>query len=932
MIRALRLQLEANMNKRAAKLFSFSMLLSLIVQAFTPAGVSAYQTATPESRAATLLPQLTPEERVGQLFLVTFDGADVGGESQIQNLIENYHVGGVVLSAGNDNFTGGVDTVQATWQMIQDMQRAEWLGSQRRLEGVDGVEFSPAFIPLFVGIDQSGGGYPTDELIRGLSPLPSQLALGATWNPDIVFQAGEVLGDELTALGFNLLVGPSLDVAETPNPDEAGDLGSETFGGDPYWVGVLGQAFVAGLHSGSDDGLFVVAKHFPGHTGSNRPLDDEIPTVRKSLEQLSQIELAPFFAVTGRAASADAQVDGLLLSHIRYQGFQGNIRITTRPLSFDPDALAAVLALPEIAVWRGTHGLIISDALGARAVRRFYDPTENIFNSRLVARDAFLAGNDMLYLGDFAPGTGGDNYTSTLQTLEFFAQKYREDVAFATRVDEALFRILVNKFRLYDTFTLDTVLATENRLFRVGDTQQVGFEVARQAATLFTPAQSDLDVVLNSPPSLNERIVIITDTLSAAQCAECDLQFFPRQEEFSQAVLRLYGPEASGVVVQQNLLAFNYADLIALLDGAEAGLQLQSEIRRAEWVVFLAQDISTGRPNSNALNRFLAERPDLLQGKRAIVFALDAPYFLDATDISKLTAYYGLYSSQPQFIEIAARLLFKEVRPSGASPVSIAGIGYDVIQATSPNPNQAIAIGLDPSGALTAPEVSGRPLSLGQGATISLITSTILDNNGNIVPDNTTIDFILTSNNDGVISTREVTATTRNGIAQVSFSADSGGLLEVQAAADSGGASSNVLQFDVAGTGANSPFVVVTATNESGTFPPLAGNNGGSNSSGSIVIQPNVSGAGHWLLSLLLSMFVGLFAFQAFASQGDVRWGVRGALAAVIGGQVISAYISLNLPGVDYLLSGSLIWGVVLSTLIGAVAGWVLSHVWRMYR
>jgi hypothetical protein len=80
-----------------------------------------------------------------------------------------------------------------------------------------------------------------------------------------------------------------------------------------------------------------------------------------------------------------------------------------------------------------------------------------------------------------------------------------------------------------------------------------------------------------------------------------------------------------------------------------------------------------------------------------------------------------------------------------------------------------------------------------------------------------------------------------------------------------------------------------------------------------------------------MSLFVSLIAFQALAGGGEVRWGVRGALAALIGGQVVSTYLGFKMPGTSYLLSGNLIWGVILSTLIGAMVGWVLSHVWRMY-
>ena len=141
---------------------------------------------------------------------------------------------------------------------------------------------------------------PTDQILSGLTPLPSEMAIGATWSPELARRVGEVNGRELSALGFNLFLGPSLDVLEMPAVS-GGDLGTRVFGGDPFWVGEMGSAYVEGLHSGSDNKLLVIAKHFPGVGGSDRLPEEEVSTVRKSLEQLKQIELAPFFAVTGNA-------------------------------------------------------------------------------------------------------------------------------------------------------------------------------------------------------------------------------------------------------------------------------------------------------------------------------------------------------------------------------------------------------------------------------------------------------------------------------------------------------------------------------------------------------------------------------------------------------------------------------------------------------
>jgi hypothetical protein len=78
-------------------------------------GCSFSQTTSSNERAQTLLDRLTPEERVGQLFLITFTGPEAGvgpaTGAQIYDLIINYHVGGVILKAANDNFLGSDQTL-----------------------------------------------------------------------------------------------------------------------------------------------------------------------------------------------------------------------------------------------------------------------------------------------------------------------------------------------------------------------------------------------------------------------------------------------------------------------------------------------------------------------------------------------------------------------------------------------------------------------------------------------------------------------------------------------------------------------------------------------------------------------------------------------------------------------------------------------------
>ena len=86
---------------------------------------SAHQNSSAAADAQIMLGKMTPGERVGQLFLVAFTGSTMNEQSQIYDLITRYHVGGVVLLAGNDNFSAAPDTVKSVYQLIGQLQGAE---------------------------------------------------------------------------------------------------------------------------------------------------------------------------------------------------------------------------------------------------------------------------------------------------------------------------------------------------------------------------------------------------------------------------------------------------------------------------------------------------------------------------------------------------------------------------------------------------------------------------------------------------------------------------------------------------------------------------------------------------------------------------------------------------------------------------------------
>ncbi len=883
-----------------------------------------------DSRVRLIMQQMTPEQKVGQLFLVTFKGTDARRESSVYKLIVDYKVGGVILRADNDNFEIAGNTVPKAAELIRALQNHVWDASQTQDRTAEAQPLP--YIPLFIGISQEGDLYPNDQIFSGMTSLPSQMAIGATWNPAMAEAIGNVMGRELRAIGFNLYLGPSLDVLEV-TATSANTLGVRTFGGDPFWVGEMGKAYVRGLHQGSRDQMAVIAKHFPGRGASDRLPEEEVATVRKSLDALRQFELAPFFASMQADPESKARVDGVMVSHIRYQGLQENIREITPPVSLDADAMRQVLTLEPAATWYQQGGVIVSDNLGSNAVRRFYDPTGQTFDARAVARNAFLAGNDLLYLNNFIEPTDNDSAATIMRVLDAFAQKYREDAAFAERVDQSVERILKLKLRLFGEFRIDRVLPPASQLAEVGRSQSVVLEVARKAATLLSPSPAELNIRLPRPPESRDQIIFFTDVVSARQCSTCGDQWILSVDSLKNAVIRLYGPAAGGSIIQGYLFSYSFLDLNTYLNNPEGLAALGVNLAEAEWVVFALTGENPSRPEAQALRRLLSERPDLLLNKKVIVFAFGAPYLLDATDIAKLTAYYGLYSKVPAFVDTAARILFQEQSANGASPVSIPGIGYDIIRATSPNPLQVIPLYFDYPPPAEYPETTQTPQpteipEFRVGDVVPFRTGIIVDQNGNPVPDGTVVRFIINTLGESG-TTQQIETVTTGGIARASYRINLPSTIEIRVVSEPA-MTSQIITINTVNGEANISTEVPTPQPTFTPTPTITPTLQPTEEVEEASEKPVDFGFTDWIIMLLIVGGGG--AGIAFIGQRQVslRWGFRWGMMAIIGG--IIGYLSLVsgwfVPLTPLEHAGR--WGVAISSLIGLLSGWGIGWLWQI--
>lgn len=953
-------------------------LAAMILMPLLPPGATRAQ----EDIVARLMAEMSPAARVGQLFLVTFPGSEVAEDTAIMELIRDYHIGGVVLLAENGNIVNEGDTLTQVATLVGQLQGTAWAATQPVTETATGETPSPGpFIPLFIAVNHEGNGMPFTGIVSGTTPLPSEMALGATWNPAYAETVGQIVGRELRALGINMLLGPSLDVLETPNPASTGDLGVRSFGGDPFWVGQMGQAYIRGVHTGADGRIAVIAKHFPGLGASDRSLDEEAPTVQRTLEKLRQIDLAPFFTVV-QAEDALARPDGILISHIRFRGLEGGRFVTTRPISVDGQALQRLLGQPELVGWRQAGGVTVSDGLGLRALRRFYDPNEASFNGRRIAQEAFLAGNDLLLLSRFALTDSWDERLVNVKSaITFFQEKYEADPAFQAAVDAAVARILQLKLALCGApygspFRLSAVQPHPDLLgeqVTPAQNQTTLAVIGRDAVTLLSPPSPDL---VPDPPTSDDDIVLFTDGRQERPCTPCAPVPYIDPQILQETILRLYGPSATGQINPRRITSFTFGQLEEYLSappptptptptGEEESTPtpvppnpVETALRNADWIIFAMLNPNADPPQSAVMRRFLAERADTLRGPHLVVLAYDAPYYLDATEISKLSAYYVAYSRITPFVEASVRALFGEFAPAGMPPVSVAGINYNLAVQVSPDPDQIIPLSFEivapaesrpttepgtvsptpteTQGPDSGPE-EGQPTPETRpevGNELRLRTGVIVDRNGHPVPDGTPIQFIFTYPQEALENS--VLVTTRGGVAETVYALRRTGQLDIYIQADPA-PRALALQITIQ---EGQPPVVTTPTPRPTRAPtprPTVASPTQATPQPTPVPENRLenttqAGLADLLLALLGVLTVGAIGYYGVrANRGPLGRALRLALWCVIGGLALYLAYALRLPGGSWLRQRSGAWAAAWVTLFGSVIPLVVAWIAARY-
>ncbi|KAJ5882605.1 uncharacterized protein N7529_001277 [Penicillium soppii] len=135
--------------------------------------------------------------------------------------------------------------------------------------------------------------------------LPCGTALGATWDRDLIYQAGKLLGDECIAKGAHCWLGPTINMQRAP----LGGRGFESFAEDPHLSGILAKSIISGCES---KGIVSTVKHFVGNDQEHERRAVDVLVTQRALRE---IYLRPFQIV-----ARDAKPGALMTSYNKING------------------------------------------------------------------------------------------------------------------------------------------------------------------------------------------------------------------------------------------------------------------------------------------------------------------------------------------------------------------------------------------------------------------------------------------------------------------------------------------------------------------------------------------------------------------------------------------------------------------------------------
>lgn len=289
---------------------------------------------------------LTPDERIGQLFMVAaYSNKDNAHKQYISNLIKKHKIGGLIFMQGTAN---------------------KQISLTNHFQSISKV-------PLLISMDAEWG---LSMRLKKVPTFPKQLTLGAIQDNYLIQELGREIGRECKRLGVHVNLAPVVDVNNNPNNPVIND---RSFGEDKYNVAKKGIEFMRGLES---QNVLACAKHFPGHGDTDKDSHHTLPVINHNLDRLRSIEFYPFQELIRH------RVSGVMMAHLSVPHLDNSPINSTSNMTI-PTTLSKKVVTDLLKNEMGYQGLVFTDALNMKGVSSYFAPGE-------VDVKALIAGNDIL--------------------------------------------------------------------------------------------------------------------------------------------------------------------------------------------------------------------------------------------------------------------------------------------------------------------------------------------------------------------------------------------------------------------------------------------------------------------------------------------------------------------------------------------------------
>lgn len=221
-----------------------------------------------------------------------------------------------------------------------------------------------------IAIDHEGGVVQRLTPAHGVRRLPAARTVAETLSPTAARELYAKAGRELAALGFNINLGPVLDVDDPENPVIGRP--KRSYGTDPERIAAYAESFAGGFASA---GILCAAKHFPGH---GRSTSDSHSGVVDISARWTEAELEPFSRL-------------FVSPHVPAIVMTGHLCLERLAPDGRPATVSAPIVTDLLRQKLGYRGVVMTDDVDMDAIRHLMSREEAVVQ-------ALAAGNDLIMI------------------------------------------------------------------------------------------------------------------------------------------------------------------------------------------------------------------------------------------------------------------------------------------------------------------------------------------------------------------------------------------------------------------------------------------------------------------------------------------------------------------------------------------------------